>query len=50
MGEKLVAQKQAGRPIKLMRMKIAALGARLLFRELVKAHESYSSTTSTTTD
>jgi hypothetical protein len=36
LGEKLDAEKTAGRPIKLVRMKIAAIGARLLFRELVK--------------
>ncbi|BAZ50148.1 hypothetical protein NIES4103_27620 [Nostoc sp. NIES-4103] len=37
LGEKLDTEKAAGRPIKLVRMKIAAIGARLLFRELVKA-------------
>lgn len=37
LGNKLVVEKEAGRPIKLVRMKIAAIGARLLFRELVKA-------------
>ncbi|WP_225895697.1 hypothetical protein [Dendronalium phyllosphericum] len=37
LGEKLVAEKEAGRPVKLVRMKIAAIGTRLLFRELVKA-------------
>jgi hypothetical protein len=36
LGEKLDAEKAAGRPVKLVRMKIAALGTRLLFRELVK--------------
>ncbi|MBE9209179.1 transposase [Nostoc sp. LEGE 06077] len=36
LGEKLVAEKEAGRPIKLVRMKIAGIGTRLLFRELVK--------------
>lgn len=40
LGEKLDAEKAAGRPIKLVRMKIAALGTRLLFRELVKAISS----------
>ncbi|BAT53760.1 hypothetical protein NOS3756_27230 [Nostoc sp. NIES-3756] len=37
LSEKLLTEKAAGRPIKLVRMKIAAIGARLLFRELVKA-------------
>jgi hypothetical protein len=37
LGKKLVSEKEAGRPIKLVRMKVAAIGARLLFRELVKA-------------
>lgn len=37
LGEKLDIEKAAGRPIKLVRMKIAAIGCRLLFRELVKA-------------
>lgn len=36
LGEKLDAEKQAGRPVKLVRMKIAAIGVRLLFRELSK--------------
>ncbi|MBD2344187.1 IS110 family transposase [Anabaena subtropica] len=36
LGEKLDAEKAAGRPVKLVRMKIAAIGCRLLFRELVK--------------
>lgn len=39
LGDKLVAEKETGRPVKLVRMKIAALAARLLFRELVKAYE-----------
>ncbi|WGV25961.1 IS110 family transposase [Halotia branconii] len=36
LGEKLDTEKAAGRPVKLVRMKIAAIGTRLLFRELVK--------------
>ena len=36
LGTKLDAEKVAGRPVKLVRMKIAALGTRLLFRELVR--------------
>lgn len=36
LGEKLDTEKEAGRPVKLVRMKIAAIGTRLLFRELVK--------------
>jgi hypothetical protein len=36
LGERLLIEKASGRPIKLVRMKIAAIGARLLFRELVK--------------
>jgi hypothetical protein len=36
LGEKLDTEKAAGRPIKLVRMKIAAIGTRLLFRELVR--------------
>jgi hypothetical protein len=37
LGEKLDTEKAAGRPVKLVRMKIAAISIRLLFRELVKA-------------
>ncbi|MEA5505106.1 hypothetical protein VB735_18735 [Halotia wernerae UHCC 0503] len=37
LSEKLDTEKAASRPVKLVRMKIAAIGARLLFRELVKA-------------
>jgi hypothetical protein len=36
LGEKLDIEKAAGRPVKLVRMKIAAQAVRLLFRELVK--------------
>ncbi|BAY15726.1 hypothetical protein NIES21_15450 [Anabaenopsis circularis NIES-21] len=36
LGERLIVEKEAGRPVKLVRMKVAAIGARLLFRELVK--------------
>ncbi len=36
LGEKLDTEKAAGRPVKLVRMKIAAIATRLLFRELVK--------------
>jgi tRNA U54 and U55 pseudouridine synthase Pus10 len=36
LGEKLDTEKEAGRPVKLVRMKIAAIAVRLLFRELVK--------------
>lgn len=39
LGEKLDAEKTAGRPVKLVRMKIAAIATRLLFRELVKVLE-----------
>ncbi|WP_118170916.1 transposase [Nostoc sphaeroides] len=38
LGEQLDTEKAAGRPVKLVRNRIAAKGARLLFRELVKAH------------
>ncbi len=34
--EQLDIEKAAGRPVKLVRNRIAAKGARLLFRELVK--------------
>ncbi|MEH2214283.1 IS110 family transposase [Nostoc sp.] len=37
LGEQLDAEKLAGRPVKLVRNRIAAKGARLLFRELVKS-------------
>ena len=37
LGEQLDTEKAAGRPVKLVRNRIAAKGARLLFRELVKA-------------
>ena len=37
LGEKLDTEKAAGRPVKLVRMKIAAIAVRLLFRGLVKA-------------
>ncbi|MHC5726888.1 MAG: hypothetical protein ACYTXY_22675 [Nostoc sp.] len=37
MGEQLDTEKAAGRPVKLVRNRVAAKGARLLFRELVKA-------------
>ncbi|MHC5594823.1 MAG: IS110 family transposase [Nostoc sp.] len=36
LGEQLDAEKAAGRPVKLVRNRVAAKGARLLFRELVK--------------
>ena len=36
LGENLYREKAAGRPVKLVRMKISALGTRLLFRELVR--------------
>ncbi|MDQ3018257.1 MAG: IS110 family transposase [bacterium] len=36
LGEQLDIEKAAGRPVKLVRNRIAAKGARLLFRELVK--------------
>ncbi|WP_414544293.1 IS110 family transposase [Nostoc sp. CCY0012] len=36
LGEKLDTEKAAGRPVKLVRMKIAAIATRLLFRALVK--------------
>jgi hypothetical protein len=39
LGEQLDAEKAAGRPVKLVRNRIAAKGARLLFRELVKVHQ-----------
>ncbi|WP_375469557.1 hypothetical protein [uncultured Nostoc sp.] len=38
MGEQLDTEKAAGRPVKLVRNRVAAKGARLLFRELVKVH------------
>ncbi|MEI1376412.1 hypothetical protein PQG02_15585 [Nostoc sp. UHCC 0926] len=38
MGEQLDAEKAADRPVKLVRNRVAAKGARLLFRELVKVH------------
>ncbi|BBD67973.1 hypothetical protein NIES4072_47150 [Nostoc commune NIES-4072] len=38
LGEQLDAEKLAGRPVKLVRNRIAAKGARLLFRELIQAH------------
>jgi hypothetical protein len=37
LGEQLDTEKAAGRPVKLVRNRIAAKGARLLFRELVKS-------------
>ncbi|MEH2337798.1 MAG: hypothetical protein V7K49_22320 [Nostoc sp.] len=37
LGELLDTEKAAGRPVKLVRMKVAARAARLLFRELVKS-------------
>ncbi|MEH2270105.1 MAG: IS110 family transposase [Nostoc sp.] len=36
LGEQLDTEKAAGRPVKLVRNRVAAKGARLLFRELVK--------------
>jgi transposase len=39
LGEILDREKAAGRPVKLVRMKVAAHAARLLFRELVKSLE-----------
>jgi hypothetical protein len=39
LGEQLDAEKAAGRPVKLVRNRIVAKGARLLFRELVKVHQ-----------
>ncbi|MHC5714248.1 MAG: IS110 family transposase [Nostoc sp.] len=39
LGEQLDTEKAAGRPVKLVRNRVAAKGARLLFRELVKALE-----------
>lgn len=39
LGEKLDTEKAAGRPVKLVRMKVAAIATRLLFRELVKVLE-----------
>lgn len=36
LGERLDAEKAAGRPIKLVRSRVISLAARLLFRELVK--------------
>ncbi|MEH1870661.1 IS110 family transposase [Nostoc sp.] len=38
LGEQLDSEKAAGRPVKLVRNRVAAKGARLLFRELVKIH------------
>ncbi|MBD2411190.1 IS110 family transposase [Nostoc calcicola FACHB-389] len=38
LGEQLDAEKASGRPVKLVRNRVAAKGARLLFRELVKAY------------
>ncbi|MEH2001082.1 MAG: IS110 family transposase [Nostoc sp.] len=38
LGEQLDAEKAAGRPVRLVRNRIAAKGARMLFRELVKIH------------
>ncbi|MEH2156285.1 IS110 family transposase [Nostoc sp.] len=38
LGEQLDTEKAAGRPVRLVRNRIAAKGARLLFRELVKIH------------
>ena len=38
LGEQLDTEKAAGRPVKLVRNRVAAKGARLLFRELVKVH------------
>jgi hypothetical protein len=37
LGEQLDTEKAAGRPVKLVRNRVAAKGARLLFRELVKS-------------
>jgi hypothetical protein len=37
LGEQLDAEKASGRPVKLVRNRVAAKAARLLFRELVKA-------------
>ncbi|QFS42974.1 hypothetical protein [Nostoc sphaeroides] len=37
-GEQLDPEKLAGRPVKLVRNRIAAKGARLLFRELIQVH------------
>lgn len=39
LGEQLDTEKAAGRPVKLVRNRVAAKGARLLFRELVKVHQ-----------
>ncbi len=36
LGELLDTEKSAGRPVKLVRMKVAAMAVRLLFRELTK--------------
>ncbi|MEH2396245.1 IS110 family transposase [Nostoc sp.] len=40
LGEQLDTEKAAGRPVKLVRNRVAAKGARMLFRELVKVHRS----------
>ncbi|MEH2312445.1 MAG: hypothetical protein V7K35_13825 [Nostoc sp.] len=40
LGEQLDIEKAAGRPVKLVRNRVAAKGAKLLFRELVKVHYS----------
>ena len=37
LGEQLDSEKAQGRPVKLVRNRIAAKGAKLLFRELVKS-------------
>ncbi|WP_375515025.1 IS110 family transposase [uncultured Nostoc sp.] len=50
LGEQLDTEKASGRPVKLVRNRIAAKGARLLFRELVKANESITTTIATTPD
>jgi hypothetical protein len=39
LGQLLDAEKAAGRPVKLTRMRIAAKGVRILFKELIKSLE-----------
>ncbi|MEH2013491.1 MAG: hypothetical protein V7K65_18670 [Nostoc sp.] len=48
LGEQLDTEKTAGRPVKLVRNRVAAKGARLLFRELVKVHRQNDSPGNTT--
>ncbi|MEH2446333.1 MAG: IS110 family transposase [Nostoc sp.] len=40
LGEQLDTEKAAGRPVKLVRNRVAAKGTKLLFKELVKVHYS----------